>query len=86
MNGQDRDGSDGGDHGGEHDDDEPGGAVCGLWRGLGDSHGVDESVRYEQDELHGFSMLTSKRMVAGIVAGMCFSMAESEGWDAASIE
>lgn len=52
MDGYDRDGGDGDKHGREQDDDEPRGAVCGLWRGLGDPHGVDKGVRDELDELH----------------------------------
>jgi hypothetical protein len=54
MNGHKGDGGDDGEHGGKQDDDEPGGTICGLGRWLGDSHGVDESVRYEKEELHGF--------------------------------
>jgi hypothetical protein len=56
MYGNDRDGDDGGEHCGEHDEDEPGGSVCGLRRGLGDAHGVDKCVRDELDELHVWSM------------------------------
>ena len=52
MNRQDCDGDDGCKHGGEHDDDEPGGAVGGLRRRLGDPHGVDKGVRDELNELH----------------------------------
>ena len=54
MDGYDSDGDDGCEYGGEHDDDEPGGAVGGLRRGLGDPHGVDKGVRDETNELHGF--------------------------------
>jgi len=43
-------------HRGEHDDDEPGGTIGSLRRGLRDSHGVDESISDELDELHVFSM------------------------------
>jgi len=43
-------------HGGKHDDDEPGGTIGSLRRGLCYSHGVDKGVRYELDELHVFSM------------------------------
>ena len=43
-------------HGAEHDDDEPGGTIGSLRRGLRDSHGVDKGVRDELDELHVFSM------------------------------
>jgi hypothetical protein len=57
MDSYDCDGGDGGNHGCEHDNDEPGGAICGLWRGLRDAHGVDEGVRNEEDELHVFSMM-----------------------------
>ena len=53
----DRNRGDGGDHGSQHNDDEPGGAICGLRRGLGDPHGVDESVRYEEEQLHVLSMV-----------------------------
>ena len=41
-------------HGGQHNDDEPCGAIRGLWGRLSDPHGVDESVRYEEEELHYF--------------------------------
>ena len=34
-------------HCGQHDDDEPCGAIGGLRGGLSDPHGVYESVRYE---------------------------------------
>ena len=57
MDSDDGDGGDSSDHRGEHDEDEPGRTVCGLRRGLRNSHGVDEGVRDEQDELHGSSML-----------------------------
>jgi hypothetical protein len=60
VDGYDRDGADGCKDGGEHDDDEPGGAVGGLWRGLGDPHGVDKGVRDELDELHVFPMVNEK--------------------------
>lgn len=56
MNGYEGDGGDDGEHGGEHDHDEPCGAIGGLRRGLRDSHGVDESVCYEEEELHISSM------------------------------
>jgi hypothetical protein len=46
------DGDDGCKYGSEHDNDEPGGTVCGLGRRLGDTHGVDKGVRDELDELH----------------------------------
>jgi hypothetical protein len=39
-------------HAGKQCENEPGGAFCGLWRGLGDPHGVDEGVRDEQEEVH----------------------------------
>ena len=58
MDGYDRDGDDGCEDGREHDDDEPGGAVCGLRRGLGDPHGVDKGVCDELDELHICSMVS----------------------------
>ena len=54
VNGHDRNGGDGGDHSNQHDEDEPGGAVCGLWGRLGNPHGVDKGVRDEPDELHVF--------------------------------
>lgn len=54
MNSQKSDGGDGGKDGGQHSDDEQGGAVCGLWRRLGDAHGVDEGVRDEVKKLHNF--------------------------------
>ena len=31
-------------------------AICGLGGGLGDAHGVDESVRDEEEELHSNQM------------------------------
>jgi len=52
MDGYDGDGDNGCKHGGEHDDDEPGGTVGSLRRGLGDPHGVDKGVCDELDELH----------------------------------
>ena len=61
VDGYDGDGDDGCKHGGEHDDDEPGGAVCRLWRGLGNPHGVDKGVRDELDELHVSSMVSWER-------------------------
>ncbi len=61
MDRQSCDGGDDGDDGREHDDDEPGGAVRGLRRRLGDAHGVDEGVRDKQEEFHGGTGL----MVAG---------------------
>jgi len=61
VDGHDCDGDDGSEYGGEHDDDEPGGAVCGLGRGLGDPHGVDKGVRDELDELHDSSMVGWER-------------------------
>jgi hypothetical protein len=68
MDGYDRDGDDGSKYDGEHDDDEPCGAVCGLRRGLGDPHGVDKGVRDELDELHVSSMVNGK-IVAEIGEG-----------------
>jgi hypothetical protein len=65
------DSDDGCKYGGEHDDDEPGGAVCGLRRGLGDPHGVDKGVRDELDELH-VSSDAEGEMVAEIDAGTMF--------------
>jgi hypothetical protein len=61
VDGYDRDGGDGCKDGREQDDDEPGGAVGGLWRGLGDPHGVDKGVRDELDELHVFPMVSWER-------------------------
>jgi len=61
MNGQDGDGGDGGNYGGEHDHDEPCGAIRSLGRGLGDPHGVDKGVRNEEDELHGFLTMELER-------------------------
>jgi hypothetical protein len=58
VDGHYRDGDHGRKYDGEHDDDEPGGAVGGLWRGLGDPHGVDKGVGDELDELHVFSMVS----------------------------
>ena len=56
MNGQEGDSGDGGKDSCQHGDDEQGGAVGGLGRGLGDAHGVDEGVRDEVEELHSCSM------------------------------
>jgi hypothetical protein len=60
MDGYDGDGDNGCEYGGEHDDDEPGGAVGGLRRRLGDPHGVDKGVRDELDELHVFPMISGR--------------------------
>jgi hypothetical protein len=60
VNRQDGDRDNGCKHGGQHDDDEPCGAIGGLRRGLGDSHGVDEGVRDELDELHIRSMVAGR--------------------------
>jgi hypothetical protein len=49
---QQGDGGDSSRDGGEQGDDEECCALCCLWRGLGDPHGVDEGVRDEQEELH----------------------------------
>ena len=57
MDGNDRNGDNGREHGSEHDDDEPCSAVCRLGRGLGDPHGIDKSVRDELNELHVFPMV-----------------------------
>ena len=59
VNRNDGDGSDCCEYGDEHDNDEFSRAVCGLGRGLGDSHGVDEGVRDEEEELHIDWMLGS---------------------------
>jgi hypothetical protein len=81
VNGQDGDGGDGGNHGHEHDHDEPCGSVRSLGRGLGDPHGVDESVRNEQDKLHGSSFFDDGfgEIVAGIGDYGFSAMGESEG-------
>ena len=61
-------------HASQHDCDEPGGAVCSLGRGLGDAHGVDESVREEEEKLHDLlddrpdSLLRKLRTAAGLVS------------------
>jgi hypothetical protein len=54
-----------GEHGRQHDEDEPRSPICGLGRGLGDAHGVDESVRDEEEELH----VNLDGVTGGIVAG-----------------
>ena len=79
MNRQDCDGDDGCKHDGEHDDDEPGGAVGGLRRRLGDSHGVDEGVRDEVDELHICSMVAGRDSSRNPSRCDVSAMAESEG-------
>ena len=61
MNGHESDRGDDSKYGGEHDHDEPCGAIRGLRRGLRYSHGVDESVRDEEKELHYFSDEELKR-------------------------
>ena len=81
MDGQSCEGGDHSDNSTEHDDDEPGGAVGGLWGGLGDPHGVDKGVRDEQDELHVFFLMRGR---PNSNRNHCWSgvsqMAESEGW------
>ena len=67
MDGDHCDGDDGCKYRSEHDDDEPGGAVGGLWRGLSDPHGVDKGVSDELDELH----VSMGEMVAEISEGGC---------------
>ena len=52
VKGQNRYRDDRGEDGRQHDEDEPGSAVSGLGRGLGDAHGVDEGVRDEEKKLH----------------------------------
>ena len=52
MNRQEGNGGDGGKDSCQHGNDEQGGSVCGLGRGLSDAHGVDEGVRDEVKELH----------------------------------
>jgi hypothetical protein len=71
MDGYDRDGGDGDNHGREQDEDEPCGAVGGLWRGLGDPHGVDKGVRNELNEFHVFPMVNGE-IVAEITEGGMF--------------
>ena len=56
VKGQNRYRHDRGDDGRQHDENEPGSAVSGLGRGLGDAHGVNKSVRDEVEKLHGDSM------------------------------
>ena len=36
----------------QHDDNEPGGAIGGLFSGLGDAHGVDEEIGDELERIH----------------------------------
>ena len=79
MDGQECDGGDGSKHGGEHDDDEPGGAVCGLRRGLGDPHGVDKGVGDELDELHDSSMVNWRDSSRNRWRRDVAAMAESDG-------
>ncbi len=52
MDREESDGSDESDYGEKHSDDEFSGSICGLGRGLGDTHGVDEGVRDDEEELH----------------------------------
>jgi hypothetical protein len=61
VNSYEGDRGDDSQHGGQHDDDEPRGAIRRLWGGLSDPHGVDESVRDEEKELHYFSDEELKR-------------------------
>lgn len=44
------------ENGKKHDSDDPGSAVCGTGRRLGDAHGVDEGVGEEEEKLHACSM------------------------------
>jgi hypothetical protein len=80
VDGYDRDGGDRGNNGGEQDDDEPSGAVCGLWRGLGDAHGVDKGVRDELDELHVFPMVNRRNSSRNRSGRNVSVMVESEGF------
>jgi hypothetical protein len=64
--GENRDRHDRGKDGGQHNENEPGGAVCGLGRGLGDAHGVDKGVRDEKEKLHVY-LRGPSAMLAGIV-------------------
>ncbi len=52
MDGDDGDGGDESDYGEKHADDELSGAIRGLGRGLGDTHGVDKGIRDDEEELH----------------------------------
>jgi hypothetical protein len=70
VDGHGRNRDDKGDNAGEHDDDEPGRAVFGLRRGLGNTHGVDEGVRDEQEELH----LTVQRVRCDSSRNRCIIM------------
>ena len=56
VDGNDRDGDDGGKHDTEHNENEPGSAICRLRCGLGNAHGIDKQVRDELNEFHTFSM------------------------------
>jgi hypothetical protein len=56
VEGQEGDAGDENHNGREEGDDEPGGTFCGLRRGLGDPHSVDEGVRDEQEEVHILSI------------------------------
>jgi hypothetical protein len=80
MDGYERDGGDGDDHGREQNDDEPCGAAGGLWRGLSDPHGVDKGVRYELDELHDSSMVNWRDGSRNQCRRDVTAMAESEGF------
>ena len=72
VDGHDYDGDDHRKYGTEHDNDEPGGSVCSLRRGLGNPHGVDKGICDELDELHVYSSIEIGRMVAEIDEGEMF--------------
>jgi hypothetical protein len=50
-----------------------------LRRGLGNSHGVDEGVRDEQDELHNSSMLERSNGSRNLQARYVVEPVESKG-------
>ena len=79
VDGDEDDGDHGCKYGSEHDDDEPGGAVCRLWRGLGNPHGVDKGVRDELDELHVSSMVNWGDSSRNQCSQDVSARAESEG-------
>ena len=66
MQAEDGDGCNADKDASQHKGDEPGSAVCGLGRGLGDAHGVDERVREEEEQLHGYFDDNASKIGAGI--------------------
>lgn len=78
----DRDGRDGDQDECQHGDDEPGGTISGLGRGLGDAHGVDEEVGDELERIHRFLMRGCGEMIAKkrVAASGWLGFGESEGW------